>query len=229
MRNLHLHNAVLAIIIGIALTLGACTRSASTPPPSTGEAAGTTPSGLNAQQSTMEAVRSSLLTQTAQAMAGSGSTPTSEPTEVVAQDTPASSESTSVAPEATSATPEATSAVVATPTAGLPSTYTIHDGEHPYCLARRFDINPVALLAVNGLTASTYVPNGTVLNIPNDAEPFPPPRALKSHPTTYTVQPGDTIYAIACIFGDVDPNAIAQANGLTEPYSLSAGTVLNIP
>jgi LysM repeat protein len=170
----------------------------------------------------MEAVRSSLLTQTAQAMAGSESTATAEPTEVVAQSTPTTGVSTAAAPPATSA-------AVATATPGRPSTYTVHDGEHPYCIARRFDVSPVALLAVNGLTASTFVPEGTILTIPSDTTGFPPPRALKSHPATYTVEPGDTIYIIACLFGDADPNAIARANGLSEPYTLSAGTVLNIP
>jgi hypothetical protein len=221
MRNKHLHTAVLALSIGIALTIGACTRSASTAPPATSESAEATPSGLNAQQATMEAVRSSLLTQTAQAMESSGETPTEEPTAVVAQATSVSEE--------TSTAPTATPGVVATATPGLPSTYTLHDGEHPYCIARRFDLNPVALLAVNGLTASTVAGPGTILIIPNDTTGFPPPRALKDHPATYTVQPGDTIYAIACLFGDVDPNAIIRANGLSEPYTLSAGTVLSIP
>jgi LysM repeat protein len=170
----------------------------------------------------MEAVRSSLLTQTAQAMAGSEATPTVEPTDVIVQDTPTTSGSTEAAPAATAAP-------VDTATPGVPSTYTMHDGEYPYCIARRFNVSPVALLAVNGLTASTFVPDGSILTIPNDTTGFPGPRALKSHPTTYTVQPGDTIYAIACVYGDVDPNAIAQANGLSEPYSLSAGTVLSIP
>ncbi len=221
MRNQHLHIAVLALLIGIALTLGACTRSASTPPSATGEAAGTTPSGLNAQQSTMEAVRSSLLTQTAQAQAADGTTPTAEASA-------GTGEATSVMNE-TSVVPTATSAVVATATPGHPTTYTLHEGEHPYCIARRFDIDPSTLLSVNGLAASTVSYPGLTLTIPNSSTGFPPPRALKSHPATYTVQPGDTIYGIACIFGDVDPNAIAQANGLSEPYSLSAGTVLNIP
>jgi len=222
MRNQHLHKAVLALTIGIALTLGACTRSASTPPSATGEAAaGTTPSGLNAQQSTMEAVRSSLLTQTAQAQEASGTTPTAE-------GSTDSGQATSVMSE-TSVVPTATSAAVATPTPGHPTTYTLHEGEHPYCIARRFDIDPSTLLSANGLSASTVSYPGLTLTIPDSSTGFPPPRALKSHPTTYTVQPGDTIYSIACIFGDVDPNAIAQANGLSEPYSLSAGTVLNIP
>jgi len=203
-----------ALAIGAALILGACTRSASTPPPAAGSTEGS-PSGLTAQQQTMEAVRSDLLTQTAQA--ASGGEPTEAPTE-----TP---EPTSDS-EATSE-PPATAGVVAT--VGVPSTYTLRAGEHPYCIARRFDVEPTQLLAVNGIGASTVISPGLILTIPQGTGGFPPPRALRAHPTTYTVQAGDTIYGIACLYGDVDPVAIAQANGLSEPYNVSAGTVLNIP
>ncbi len=218
MVNQRLHRMVLALSVGVALTVGACTRSASTPPAATGQSAGNTPSGLNAQQATMEAVRSSLLTQTAQA--GEGTTPT------VAEATQAAA--TSVV-GGTSVAPTATALTVTTPTAGHPSTYTLHEGEHPYCIARRFDIDPGELMSANGLGSSTVTYPGLVLTIPSGASSFPPPRALISHPTTYTVDPGETIYSIACVFGDVDPNAIAQANGLKDPFTLTAGTVLNIP
>jgi LysM repeat protein len=114
-------------------------------------------------------------------------------------------------------------------TAGVPSSYTLKQGEHPYCIARRFDIDPIQLLAVNGIGSDTVISPGLTLTIPQGTSGFPPPRALRSHPATYTVQSGDTIYGIACLYGDVDPLAIAQANGLSEPYNLSAGTVLNIP
>lgn len=79
---------VLALLL--LFTLSACTRSASTPPPSTG-AAGTpagTPGASSGLQATMEAVRYALLTQTAQAAGGgaqatqappSGSVPTAAP------------------------------------------------------------------------------------------------------------------------------------------------------
>jgi LysM repeat protein len=40
---------------------------------------------------------------------------------------------------------------------------------------------------------------------------------------------GDTIYTIACAFGDVDPNAIIVVNGLESPYTLTPGQVLQIP
>jgi LysM repeat protein len=70
---------------------------------------------------------------------------------------------------------------------------------------------------------------GLVLKIPQSSKPFPAARALKAHPTTYTVGGDETIYSIACKFGDVDPMAIAAANGLTAPYTLKLGQVLNIP
>jgi hypothetical protein len=58
---------------------------------------------------------------------------------------------------------------------------------------------------------------------------FPGPRALLSHPTTYTVGGGETIYSIACYYGDVDPMAIAAVNALSSPYTLSPGTTIRIP
>jgi LysM repeat protein len=218
MANQRLHQMVLACSIGVALCLGACTRSASTPPAATGQSVEETPSGLNAQQATMEAVRSSLLTQTAQAQPTGGTTPTeAAPTEG--------------ATAVVLGTPLGTTApiTVSTATPGRPSTYTLHEGEHPYCIARRFDVDPGELMSANGLTGGSIVSPGQVLTIPSGASSFPPPRALLAHPTTYTVQAGDTIYSIACEFGDVDPNAIAQANGLSDPYTVTAGTVLNIP
>jgi LysM repeat protein len=118
-----------------------------------------------------------------------------------------------------------------TPTPGLPATYTIQKGEFPYCLARRFNINPIQLLNYNGLSsaAAASLPTGTTLKIPKDFDPFPGNRALHTHPTTYVVNAGDTIYSIACYFGDVDPNTIAFVNGLTEPYKLTVGQTIQIP
>ncbi|MBU4224423.1 MAG: LysM peptidoglycan-binding domain-containing protein, partial [Chloroflexi bacterium] len=111
-----------------------------------------------------------------------------------------------------------------------PPTYTLHAGEWPYCIARRFNIDPAALLALNGLTDGQMYSPGLVLNIPQTAGPFPPPRALRSHPATYKVTSvDDTIYKIACYFGDVDPLVIATVNNLVSPYTLHAGQTLNIP
>jgi LysM repeat protein len=117
---------------------------------------------------------------------------------------------------------------VATVTPGRPAAYTLQQGEHPYCLARRFNVNPQDLLSLNGLQENQVLQPGTQLKIPQTGS-FPGTRALHSHPSQYTVTANDTIYRIACYYGDVDPSQIAAANGLTPPYALAPGRVLNIP
>ena len=96
-------------------------------------------------------------------------------------------------------------------------------------LARRFDINPNQLLEANGMSAGSLYSPGMTLTIPQGASPFPGERALLTHPATYTVVSGDTIYGVACKYGDVWPEAIAAANGLVSPYTLTAGQTLQIP
>lgn len=128
-------------------------------------------------------------------------------------------------------TPLPTQPAIVAPTAtpGLPATYTLQKGEFPFCIARRFDVNPTEMLQLSGLPVAQTYPPGTVLKIPQKGSPFPGNRTLRAHPTTYTVQSGDTIYSIACLFGDVDPAAIAFVNNLTKPYQLTAGQTISIP
>jgi LysM repeat protein len=136
------------------------------------------------------------------------------------------------------AVPQAQPALPAAPyvsLAAIPDFYTLQPGEFPYCIARRFNINPNELLAINGLYSSWVSPYnqvyyaGQVFRLPKSGLPFPLPRALRPHPAVYVVQWGDTINKIACFFGDVDPLAIAQANGLQPPYMVYPGQALNIP
>jgi LysM repeat protein len=115
------------------------------------------------------------------------------------------------------------------PTPGIPETYVLQSGESPWCIARRFDIDPIDLLTTNGLSTNSIFKPGLVLRIPQNGNEFPDGRALLSHPDTYTVSSGDTIYKIACLYGDVDPNGIIAVNGLTDPYNLKAGQTLQIP
>ncbi len=142
--------------------------------------------------------------------------PTSAPTPAPTQQPAAASQPTQAPKPATVAT-------------SVPATYTLHQGEFPYCLARRFNINPDTLLAVNGLSRGQWVYPGTTLTIPRGAAPFPYQRALRPHPTTYTVQSGDTFYSIACLFGDVWPEAIAAANGMSVNAALTPGQTIHIP
>jgi LysM repeat protein len=125
--------------------------------------------------------------------------------------------------------PPAQPAVEWNPTQGIPSSYTVNKGESAYCLARRFNVNPSALLSDNGLGPNSLLSPGTTLNIPSSGGSWPGERSLKSHPAQYTVSSGDTVYSIACGFGDADPNGIIAVNSLSAPYDLTPGQVLQIP
>ena len=111
----------------------------------------------------------------------------------------------------------------------MPAKYTLKTGEFPYCIARRFNVDPGALLRANGLTTYSVYYAGMELQIPPNAAKFPGSRALKPHPATYSVRPGDTLASIACAFGDVDPEMIAFANGFKGNEKVSQGQVIQVP
>jgi hypothetical protein len=114
----------------------------------------------------------------------------------------------------------------------VPNNYTLSLGEWPYCLARRFDIDPAAILAANGLTEqqAANLSVGARLVIPVDqVGTFGAARQLRSHPTTYTTSGNDTFFSIACAFGDVWPENIAEANGMELDDELRGGMTLHIP
>jgi LysM repeat protein len=116
------------------------------------------------------------------------------------------------------------------PTPGpKPPSYTLQLGEFPYCIARRFNVHPRELLAINNLHSGLIFAPGLVLTIPQSGHTFPPPRSLHPHPTTFTVPQSQlTVYKVACYFGDVDPATLMQYNGLTSPI-LTIGQILQIP
>ena len=73
-------------------------------------------------------------------------------------------------------------------------------------------------------TASAPQPTASPTAVPTSAltaAPTPPPR-------TYVVVQGDTLGAIAARFGTT-PNAIAAANGISNPNEINPGQVLVIP
>jgi LysM repeat protein len=167
---------------------------------------------------------STFATQTAQAA----------PPVVVATSVPTEIPPASPYPEATSVpgAPTSTSApliyVTATP-GGPPATYTIEQGEFPFCIARRFNVNLAELLSINGLNTSSFFYAGQELKIPQTGNPFEGTRALRDHPTTYKIQSGDTLNIIACYFGDVSPDMIALQNNLSMDKELPVGEVIIIP
>jgi LysM repeat protein len=138
----------------------------------------------------------------------------------------------------TNAVPTTPAPAIATPSgptttpvpAGVrPATYTLQNGEFPYCIARRFNVDPDALLSASGLTSPDLYYPGLKLTIPQSGA-FPGGRMLATHPTTYSVLSGDeTVYSVACKFGDVDPAAIASTNNISISAKLTAGQKLQIP
>jgi LysM repeat protein len=221
LRTAILISGVLLLAIGMA----ACNRPASKSP--TGAATATLAGGQLPTDQNM-GVFEPFGTETAQANQGQPPQPpaTQEPPAVTA---------TSQQPEAQQPTEQGgggqqpASGNFPTVTPGIPTTYTLQKGEFPFCIARRFNVNQTELLAINGLTLNSRPDVGFTLKIPQTGNHFVSQRALKAHPTTYTVKAGDTIYTIACAFGDVSPDMIGLVNGLSAPYNLSVGQTLQIP
>ena len=203
---------IIALAMAVVFLLAACERSASNSPLATateGSSLVSLPTGI----SLVEAwgTSTAIYQKTAQSLLTASPTP----------------EVSSSGAEATPTVETTPVIVVPTSTPGRPATYTLEKGEFPYCIARRFDVDPANMLALSGVNQGKYFP-GLVLKIPQTGS-FPGERALHSHPTTYTVGVNDTLHSIACYFGDIDPTSIAAANGLSLSSPLTTGKVLNIP
>ncbi len=224
--------ALLAAILLVA-SLAACNRSIQGKKP-----VSTTPEGGAAALPTSGAtdvLEQIYLFATQTAMATQGLTTGVPPAPTGAETTPGAPVETSVnvqppaqPPQVVQATPKPV--IMAPPaTPGLPSSYTLQKSEFPYCIARRFNVDPGELLRMNGLTSYSVYYGGMVLRVPQSGRGFPGNRSLRPHPATYNVRPGDTLFSIACIYGDVDPNVIAYVNNIQVNAKLEVGQLLNIP
>jgi LysM repeat protein len=214
-------------MILISLFVASCSLPASTAPESFATNTPNVPFPIATNAQTVHEVVSG--TQTAQAMQGGQSTQGLPTIPVGSTGLPTfPSLYTNTPGSMVLSTPTKTMVPFATSTPGLPATYTIHEGEYCYCLARRFNIDPIALVNTNPACNNNPVQPGTTITITNSGT-WPGNRARFPHPTSYIVKGGDTIYTIACYFGDVDPNIIIAANGLQSPYTLTVGQTLQIP
>lgn len=206
-----------SLLVVVSLFFSACTQSASS--------GDVTPQDESQLQEILDAVANQ--TPAATSEEGTGGSPAADEGLALTQ-TAEAAVPTPIIPEATpTPSPTPTMTVVEVDLV-VPSTYTLHKGEFPWCLARRFDIDATALLNANGGASLQYDP-GDVLTIPTSAAAFQGERALMIHPDTYTVKSGDTFYSIACEYGDVWPEEIAAQNGMTLDATLTSGTTLNIP
>ncbi len=140
-------------------------------------------------------------------------TPTTQPTMVAATATA----SPTFTPLPPTATPVPTPAVIY---------HTVKTGENLSRIAQLYHTTPAAILAENpSIQDPDHLLIGTVLTITEGdapaASPIPGTR-------THVVQRGETIYTIARKYG-VSPQALLQANGISNPNRILVGQVLVIP
>jgi len=239
---------VIFVLVVSTMLISACTQSLSAAPAATptlipdGLFVSPFPSVENPMAMIEEFAKQTAAAQTTVANGGTPATPGA----VVTATTPLAVASGTVETPQSGVIPTATSTavVISTPTNAIsqpastavpvgvrPATYTLQSGEFPYCIARRFNVDPDELLALSSLSSAqaNSLSAGTVLKIPQSGA-FPGSRVLHNHPDTYTVDSStETIYGVACYYGDLDPNTIASANSISVSASLTAGQQLKIP
>lgn len=117
-------------------------------------------------------------------------------------------------------------------------TYTMQRGDSLYRVSLVFGVTVDDLLAANSLASPNAVFPGLVLRIPAPgsapvATQAPPDTSTPTTPSStggrnYTVRLGDTLTQIAIQAG-VTVDGLLAANGLSNPNSIYAGQVLNVP
>ncbi len=230
----------LAILIIAAIMLSACTQSLSSAPLETPTLlpTGLFVSPIASVENPMEMIEQfAKQTEMAQTAAANGGTPvaveetaTPDPSQIVETPSiPTPSESTPTNANADDSNAQPPTEAAAPPPALSGDTYILQNGEWPFCIARRYNVDPDAMLRASGLTSPDIYYPGLKLVLPRNTS-FSGARVLTPHPTTYTVASGnENLYSIACKYGDVDPNAIASANGISVSAKLTVGQALQIP
>ncbi|NWG16332.1 MAG: LysM peptidoglycan-binding domain-containing protein [Chloroflexi bacterium] len=143
------------------------------------------------------------------------------------------------------ALPTATPSGLITPTAfaeAAECTYTVRPGDNLFRIAVNNNVDLAELRAANPQLVGDLLQPGQTLQIPGCVPGAPadepaadaggtaeqPPVVAPVGGETYTVQPGDTLFAIARRF-NTTVQAIIEANNLTNPDRLSVGQQLIIP
>lgn len=92
------------------------------------------------------------------------------------------------------------------------TTYTIKEGDSLYAIARRYNINPTLLAALNGLGMDDYIYPNQQLLIPKNGYSF------------YITKDGDTLKTVADKFSKT-PNEVTRLN--TTIYLLPGQLMIN--
>jgi LysM repeat protein len=120
------------------------------------------------------------------------------------------------------------SAAVSTAPAVAGATHVVGTGENLFRIALRYGTTAQALAEFNGIYNPDHVVVGQTLRIPGS--PTAPTAAYQPEhaATTHTVQPGETLTAIALRYG-ITPWTLVQSNALANPAMIFPGQVLSIP
>jgi len=139
--------------------------------------------------------------------------------------TPTTAPQATETPLPASPTPTATQVVTPTPSPTATPGVTVHTvsfGETLFSIGQAYGVSWEALAEANGLSYPYWIYVGQELVIPEAGEVTPVAGQV------YVVQYGDTLFSIAQAYG-TSVEALAEANGLTYPYTIYVGQRLVIP
>jgi LysM repeat protein len=106
-------------------------------------------------------------------------------------------------------------------------TVTVQPGQSLSQVAAEEGTTVAALVAANGITNPDLVDAGAVLQVPGSSS-TPPVVVAAAAATSVTVEPGETLSALAQRYGTTAA-ALAAANGISDPNRIKAGMVLQLP
>lgn len=158
------------------------------------------------------------------------------------QKSPTGAPSEHAAPSYAAAATETHAPAAASHSSG--ETIEVKAGDTLYGLSKRHGVSLAELMSANGLTSPNLKPgqklllpsaNAPVRSAPRKAVAAAPatpspasPETAARYGSTYTVQPGDSLYKIARA-NKVNFAELQQVNGITDPRKVMPGTVLKIP
>lgn len=134
---------------------------------------------------------------------------------------------------APTATPELFELPTATPEVAisggvtLPTVHTVVAGEWIYSIARRYGVDPQAIINANPGINPNYITPGQTLNIPAPGGSTAPDTGGGAG-GTHTVVQGENLFRIALRYGKTYQE-VAAANNLPAPYLIYPGQTLVIP